>query len=147
MDAAVAQAAPSVTGVWIDLPALLSGDDKGVGPDAITGVVVRPAGDADAPLVLLPGRASASPVWEDNLPALLGIGDVYTIDLLGEPVDLAEGIEAHQHFSGLLWLVGFSSCRQDSNKPDGLAIKFDEQSVVGVNPPERDGAAPSGAAP
>lgn len=42
-------------------------------------------GDATAPLVLLPGRSSASPVWADNLPMLLEIGDVYTIDLLGEP--------------------------------------------------------------
>lgn len=42
-------------------------------------------GDASAPLVLLPGRSSASPVWADNLPTLLEIGDVYTIDLLGEP--------------------------------------------------------------
>lgn len=38
-----------------------------------------------APLLLLPGRASASPVWADNLPALLRIRSVYTIDLLGEP--------------------------------------------------------------
>ncbi|MFC3997356.1 alpha/beta fold hydrolase [Nocardiopsis sediminis] len=38
-----------------------------------------------APLVLLPGRASATPVWADNLPALLEARDVYTIDLLGEP--------------------------------------------------------------
>ncbi|MFH8756417.1 alpha/beta fold hydrolase [Streptomyces atroolivaceus] len=37
------------------------------------------------PLVLLPGRASATPVWADNLPSLLEGGDVYTIDLLGEP--------------------------------------------------------------
>lgn len=37
------------------------------------------------PLVLLPGRASASPVWADNLPHLLKVGDVYTVDLLGEP--------------------------------------------------------------
>lgn len=42
-------------------------------------------GDATAPLVLLPGRSSASPVWADNLPTLLEVGDVYTIDLLGEP--------------------------------------------------------------
>lgn len=42
-------------------------------------------GNAAAPLVLLPGRASASPVWADNLPSLLRIGDVYTVDLLGEP--------------------------------------------------------------
>jgi pimeloyl-ACP methyl ester carboxylesterase len=38
-----------------------------------------------APLVLLPGTASGSPVWADNLPSLLRIGDVYTLDLLGEP--------------------------------------------------------------
>lgn len=43
------------------------------------------SGDAELPLVLIPGRASASPVWADNLPSLLRIGDVYTIDLLGEP--------------------------------------------------------------
>jgi pimeloyl-ACP methyl ester carboxylesterase len=37
------------------------------------------------PLLLLPGRASASPVWADNLPSLLRQRDVYTLDLLGEP--------------------------------------------------------------
>src|SRR5690606_27107642 len=42
-------------------------------------------GDASAPLVLLPGRASASPVWAGNLPSLREVGDVYTVDLLGEP--------------------------------------------------------------
>ncbi|WP_081586088.1 alpha/beta fold hydrolase [Tsukamurella sp. 1534] len=42
------------------------------------------AGDA-APMLLVPGRASASPVWADNMDSLLRIGDVYTIDLLGEP--------------------------------------------------------------
>src|SRR5690606_5682659 len=42
-------------------------------------------GDRAEPLVLLPGRASASPVWADNLPHLLKIVDVYTVDLLGEP--------------------------------------------------------------
>ncbi|WP_084551028.1 alpha/beta fold hydrolase [Actinomadura rifamycini] len=49
--------------------------------------VYRFEGTADRaePLVLLPGRASASPVWADNLPHLLGVGDVYTLDLLGEP--------------------------------------------------------------
>jgi pimeloyl-ACP methyl ester carboxylesterase len=38
-----------------------------------------------APLVLLPGRSSASPVWADNLPSLVRLRDVYTVDLLGEP--------------------------------------------------------------
>jgi pimeloyl-ACP methyl ester carboxylesterase len=42
-------------------------------------------GDREEPLVLLPGRAAPSPVWTDNLPSLLEVGDVYTVDLLGEP--------------------------------------------------------------
>lgn len=42
------------------------------------------SGDAEAPLVLLPGRASASPVWAGNMESMLEIGDVYTLDLLGE---------------------------------------------------------------
>lgn len=37
------------------------------------------------PLVLLPGRAAPTPVWADNLPSLLALRSVYTIDLLGEP--------------------------------------------------------------
>lgn len=43
------------------------------------------SGDAEAPMVLLPGTASGSPVMADNLPSLLEVGDVYLIDLLGEP--------------------------------------------------------------
>jgi len=43
------------------------------------------ADPAATPLLLLPGRASASPVWADNLPSLLEQRTVYTIDLLGEP--------------------------------------------------------------
>ncbi len=38
-----------------------------------------------APLVLLPGTSSGTPVWADNLKSLLAIADVYAIDLLGEP--------------------------------------------------------------
>jgi pimeloyl-ACP methyl ester carboxylesterase len=37
------------------------------------------------PIVLLPGRSSASPVWADNLPSLLQQAPLYTVDLLGEP--------------------------------------------------------------
>lgn len=42
-------------------------------------------GNRAEPLVLLPGRSSATPVWADNLPGLMTLGDVYAIDLLGEP--------------------------------------------------------------
>lgn len=47
--------------------------------------VHRFGGAGDTPLVLLPGRSSGTPVWADNLPPLLGVGDVYAVDLLGEP--------------------------------------------------------------
>lgn len=43
------------------------------------------AHDDRPPLVLLPGRASSSPMWADNLPSLLRLRSVYTVDLLGEP--------------------------------------------------------------
>ncbi|HEY3507425.1 MAG TPA: alpha/beta hydrolase [Actinocatenispora sp.] len=43
------------------------------------------AGRGRDPLVLLPGRSSASPVWAGNMPSLLRVADVYAIDLLGEP--------------------------------------------------------------
>ena len=43
------------------------------------------ANDAAAPLLLLPGRAAPTPVWADNLPDLLALRSVYTVDLLGEP--------------------------------------------------------------
>ena len=42
-------------------------------------------GTSAHPLHLLPGRSSATPVWAANLPGLLTIGYVYTVDLLGEP--------------------------------------------------------------
>ncbi|GAB3477506.1 alpha/beta fold hydrolase [Nocardiopsis coralliicola] len=48
-----------------------------------TGADAGPAGET--PLVLLPGRASGTPVWASNLPSLLELGDVYAVDLLGEP--------------------------------------------------------------
>lgn len=37
------------------------------------------------PLVLLPGRQSATPLWAANLPSLLAVRPIITIDLLGEP--------------------------------------------------------------
>ena len=49
--------------------------------------VYRFAGAHDdlPPLLLLPGRAAPTPVWADNLPGLLALRSVYTVDLLGEP--------------------------------------------------------------
>lgn len=42
-------------------------------------------GESEHPLLLLPGTTSGSPVWTGNMPSLLEVGDVYTLDLLGEP--------------------------------------------------------------
>ncbi|EME50745.1 alpha/beta fold hydrolase [Amycolatopsis decaplanina] len=36
------------------------------------------------PIVLLPGRAGTAVMWEPNLTALLGHGEVYAVDLIGE---------------------------------------------------------------
>jgi pimeloyl-ACP methyl ester carboxylesterase len=40
---------------------------------------------AGAPVVLLPGRNAATPMWRANLPALVAKRTVYSVDLLGEP--------------------------------------------------------------
>ncbi len=43
-------------------------------------------GAAEAPpVVLLPGTASATPMWADNLPSLLRVSSVYALDMIGEP--------------------------------------------------------------
>lgn len=40
---------------------------------------------AGTPLVLLPGRQAATPLWAANLPGLMAVRPVITLDLLGEP--------------------------------------------------------------
>jgi pimeloyl-ACP methyl ester carboxylesterase len=57
-----------------------------------------------APLVLLPGTASASPVWAGNLPSLLRIRDVYTVDLLGEPGRSIQERPIESHADQAAWL-------------------------------------------
>ncbi|BEK98885.1 hypothetical protein NSK11_contig00100-0029 [Nocardia seriolae] len=37
------------------------------------------------PLVVLPGRQAATPMWAANLPGLLAVRPIITLDLLGEP--------------------------------------------------------------
>lgn len=60
-------------------------DSTGTGAEAGTGGEAGTGDEPAEPFLLLPGRAAPSPVWADNLPALLRIRDVYTVDLLGEP--------------------------------------------------------------
>lgn len=61
-------------------------------------------GDARLPVVLIPGYASATPVWADNLPQLLRYGDVYTIDLLGEPGRSIQERPIRTDLDQALWL-------------------------------------------
>lgn len=42
-------------------------------------------GPSEHPLLLLPGKSSGTPIWAGNMPSLLKLGDVYAVDLLGEP--------------------------------------------------------------
>jgi pimeloyl-ACP methyl ester carboxylesterase len=62
------------------------------------------ADPAATPMVLLPGRASASPVWADNLPSLRRLGTVYTIDLLGEPGASVQDRPIESDADQALWL-------------------------------------------
>ncbi|MDP9799581.1 pimeloyl-ACP methyl ester carboxylesterase [Catenuloplanes nepalensis] len=87
---ASADAADRFTGAYREAMADMPPPDRTI--DIRTGYgVVRVyhfAGGTDpaaAPLLLLPGSASASPVWAGNLPSLLRQRSVYTVDLLGEP--------------------------------------------------------------
>jgi pimeloyl-ACP methyl ester carboxylesterase len=45
----------------------------------------RFGGGDETPLVLLPGKASSTPMWQPNLPSLVRICPVVAVDLLGEP--------------------------------------------------------------
>ncbi|WP_433727936.1 alpha/beta fold hydrolase [Actinoplanes sp. CA-051413] len=47
--------------------------------------VYRFGADTREPMLLLPGRAAASPMWAGNLPGLVDARGTYCIDLLGEP--------------------------------------------------------------
>ncbi|RKS09178.1 pimeloyl-ACP methyl ester carboxylesterase [Nocardiopsis sp. Huas11] len=62
------------------------------------------AAPEEAPLVLLPGRASASPVFADNLASLLEVRTVYLIDLLGEPGASVQSRPIRDDEDQALWL-------------------------------------------
>ncbi|MCO1657724.1 alpha/beta fold hydrolase [Pseudonocardia humida] len=68
-----------------ELPAPAATDDVETSFGTVRTYRFGPA-EVGPPLVLLPGTASSTPVWADNLPSLLRIGlPVVTVDLLGEP--------------------------------------------------------------
>jgi pimeloyl-ACP methyl ester carboxylesterase len=66
-----------------ELPAPDSTDDVETSFGTVRAYRFGPAGGV--PLVLLPGKASSTPMWGDNLPGLSRIAPVVGLDLLGEP--------------------------------------------------------------
>ncbi|MFC7535258.1 alpha/beta fold hydrolase [Actinoplanes sp. GCM10030250] len=66
---------------------------------------VKPgANPGAAPLMLLPGWAASSPMWADNLPSLLRLRTVYTVDLLGEPGGSIQDRPIESHADQADWL-------------------------------------------
>ncbi|WP_280477602.1 alpha/beta fold hydrolase [Nocardia asiatica] len=57
-----------------------------------------------APLLLLPGRSAAAPMWADNLPSLLRLRTVYLVDLLGEPGASVQSKPIAGHADQARWL-------------------------------------------
>ncbi len=62
------------------------------------------SGRAAEPLVLLPGTTSGAPVWADNMASLLRVGDVYALDLLGEPGRSVQERPIASHEDEARWL-------------------------------------------
>ncbi|WP_033322159.1 alpha/beta fold hydrolase [Streptomyces yerevanensis] len=57
-----------------------------------------------APVVLLPGRAGTTIMWEPNLPALAARGPVYGLDLIGEPGRSEQTAPLHNADDQAAWL-------------------------------------------
>ncbi|KOX16151.1 alpha/beta hydrolase [Nocardiopsis sp. NRRL B-16309] len=62
------------------------------------------AAPSKEPLVLLPGRAAAAPVFADNLASLREVRTVYLIDLLGEPGASIQSGPVRDDADQALWL-------------------------------------------
>lgn len=57
-----------------------------------------------APVVLLPGRAGTTIMWESNLPAFVARGPVYALDLIGEPGRSEQTVPIHNADDQAAWL-------------------------------------------
>ncbi|MEB3369141.1 alpha/beta fold hydrolase [Saccharopolyspora mangrovi] len=62
------------------------------------------ASRSEHPLVLLPVRASPSPIWADNMPSLRRLGDLYVVDLLGEPGMSVQEVPIEDFEDNAAWL-------------------------------------------
>ena len=90
------------------------------------------------PLVLLPGRASPTPVWADNMPSLLKITDVYSIDLLGEPGRSVQEVPINSNADNSEWLdQTLAQLPEEKFNVLGLSIGGWTATNLAVNDPER----------
>ncbi|MFS0704544.1 alpha/beta fold hydrolase [Cellulomonas sp. 179-A 9B4 NHS] len=102
--------------------------------------VYRFAGTADraTPLVLLPGTASGTPVWADNLPSLVEVADVYALDLLGEPGRSVQERPVTDHDAQAAWLDEMlAALPEDGFHVVGLSIGGWTATNLALRRPER----------
>ncbi|GAA0360876.1 alpha/beta fold hydrolase [Bacillus horti] len=57
-----------------------------------------------APLLILPGKAASTPMWEPNLIDFMSHRPVYTIDLIGEPGLSTETVKIKDEYDQATWL-------------------------------------------
>lgn len=80
-------------------------------------------GQITSPVVLLPGTMSSTPVWADNMQGLLQIGDVYSLDLLGEAGMSIQDRPINTHEQQAEWLhQTLAALPEDSFHIVGLSI-------------------------
>ncbi|MFD5247425.1 alpha/beta fold hydrolase [Amycolatopsis sp. NPDC058340] len=66
--------------------------------------VYRFGSPGGTPIVLLPGRAGTAVMWEPNLAALLRHGEVYAVDLIGEPGRSEQTVPIRDGVDQAAWL-------------------------------------------
>ena len=101
--------------------------------------VYRFVGTGDAsPMMLLPGTASSTPIWADNLPSLLEIGDVYTLDLLGEPGRSVQSSPISGPEDEAEWLAQtIAALPEESVNLVGLSLGGWTAAILAIHHPER----------
>lgn len=90
------------------------------------------------PFVLLPGRSSPSPVWADNMPSLVELGDVYVLDLMGEPGLSVQEVPIEDFADNAAWLdQALAELPEERFHLLGLSIGGWTAANLAVHRPER----------
>lgn len=93
---------------------------------------------AQHPFVLLPGRSAPSPIWADSMPSLLEVGDVYVLDLLGEPGLSVQEVPIEDPADIAAWLdQALAELPEEEFSFLGLSIGGWTAATMAVHRPER----------